>query len=335
MIARVALLGLPLALATASIAMLSIAMLSIALPSFLVLSIATPTTASAQDDPASRARALFEEGIALSDRGAYEQAIERFRESNALVERPSTLFNLGVALRELRRDAEAIDAFERFLVIADASIDDAPIAQARSWIAATQRAMASRGGTLVLEYEPHGATVRVDGMEVGSSSPLVLDLAPGAHRVELASEGREPATLELDLAPGERVARRVELAMQRSADPGEPFRIAGWIAVGTAAVAFGGAIAATVAREDQVARYHSVECDPSAWGTRLDACPELRTEIEITTGLATTTWIAAGVFAAAGVTLVLLAPGRAEHAGVAWSCAPGFAEIGIACAARF
>ncbi|MDQ3034322.1 MAG: PEGA domain-containing protein, partial [Myxococcota bacterium] len=194
-IARVAWLGIGLALASAPAATCLWAM---------------PSRASAQEDASSRARARFEEGIALADRGAYEEAIERFRQSIALVERPSTVFNLGVALRELRRDAEAIAAFERFLEIADASIDDAPIAQARGWIAATQRAMQQRGGTLVLEYEPRGATVRIDGMDVGSSSPLVLDLAPGTHRVELEAAGREPASLEVALAPGERVARRVE-----------------------------------------------------------------------------------------------------------------------------
>ncbi|MDQ3037206.1 MAG: hypothetical protein M3Y87_32735, partial [Myxococcota bacterium] len=86
---------------------------------------------------------------------------------------------------------------------------------------------------------------------------------------------------------------------------------------------------------DQVARYNSASCDPSTWGTRLDACPELRAEIETTTGIAASTWIAAGALAASGIALMLLAPSEGDHRGVTWACAPGFSEIGVACAARF
>lgn len=306
----------------------------------LALLALAPRGVSAQSaEDAARARALFDEGVALSDRGEYELAIERFRRSIALVERPSTLFNLGVALRELRRDEEAIDALERFLALADASIDPGPRAQARSWIDSMRRAIEQRGATLVLEHEPREATVLVDGMDAGAGSPLVVDVAPGAHRVEVAAPGRVTQSFEVSLAPGERLARRVALDEQRAPDPGEPLRIAGWTLVGASAAALGAAIAATVAREDQVSRYNGPACDPTVWAPRVETCPSLRAEIDVTTGLAAMAWIGGALLGGAGALLVVLAPASSEAGAapesVRVACGPGTLGLGVACAGRF
>ena len=67
--------------------------------------------ASADDE----ARALFEAGRVAFSRGRYERALENFREAYALSARAELLYNIGTALDRLRRDAEAIEAFEEFL----------------------------------------------------------------------------------------------------------------------------------------------------------------------------------------------------------------------------
>ncbi|AKF04686.1 hypothetical protein DB32_001835 [Sandaracinus amylolyticus] len=295
--------------------------------------------ASAQPVEASEARALFEEGVALSDRGDYESAVDRFQRSLALVERPSTLFNLGVALRELRRDEEAIAALERFLEIADASFDEVPRTQARAWIESMRRALAERGGTLVLEIDPPDAHVRVDGFDVTGESPIVLDVASGTHRVEVSADGVGSETFDVVLAAGGRETRRVALGPRSSPglDLGEPHRLAAIVTTSAAAVVLGGAIAATVVREDQVARYHGESCAPTTWGTRRDACPELRADIDVSTGAAIATWTTAGVLAGTAVILWLLAPAVSSEAPpVAALCAPSFStsEITITCAGR-
>lgn len=72
-----------------------------------------PAIACAQSDVA-RARALFEQGIAAGEAGNWEEAAERFRQSRAIVDRPSTIYNLAIAYEELERWDEAqatIDAY--------------------------------------------------------------------------------------------------------------------------------------------------------------------------------------------------------------------------------
>lgn len=77
--------------------------------------------ALAQDDAgrASRdleAQSLFEAGnVAFSD-GRYEDALRHFRNAHELSGRPEMLFNIGTAAERMRHDAEALEAFESFLV---------------------------------------------------------------------------------------------------------------------------------------------------------------------------------------------------------------------------
>lgn len=290
---------------------------------------ATPCTGAAQD-AAVRARTLFDEGVTLSDHGDFEGAVERFRLSLALVERPSTLFNLAVALRELGRVPEAIAALERFVDIADESIEASRRAQASTWLASLR----ARGGTLVLDYDPPHATVRIDDVDIGQDSPLVADLAPGMHRVEVSAPGSASESFEVTISPGERVARRVSLSRGPERDVGWA-DVVGWVGIGAGAAAIGGAVAATIVREDDVARYDGPLCDPSTWGTRRDACPELRSEIDATTGIAITLWITGAALAGAGTAILVLAPRPATEGQVA--CVPAVTprELGIGCNARF
>lgn len=301
-----------------------------ALACVLVLAIAPAAEAQ---DAATRARTLFEEGVTLSDRGDFEGAVARFRQSLALVERPSTLFNLGVALRELGRVPEAIETLERFVDIADASVDEARRASARAWLTSLR----ARGGTLVLDYEPPRATVVVDGAEVGSDSPLVVDLAPGEHLVEVAAGGRATARFAITLAPGERVTRRIELARAAPAGSGDLGRIVGVAALGAGAASLAAAIALTVAREDTVARYHAPSCDPTTWGTRRDLCPQLRAEIGALEGGAIAWWVISAVLFGAGATaLALTETGTGAHEGaIACAAALGPDHAGMGCGAHF
>lgn len=61
------------------------------------------------------AQSLFEAGtIAFSD-GRYRDALQHFRGAHELSQRPEMLFNIGAAAERLRRDAEALEAYETFL----------------------------------------------------------------------------------------------------------------------------------------------------------------------------------------------------------------------------
>lgn len=75
--------------------------------------------AAAQDreDAAAdeEARMRFEAGNLAYQQGRYESALNDFRQAYELSQRPALLFNIGAAAQNLRRDQEALDAFEAYL----------------------------------------------------------------------------------------------------------------------------------------------------------------------------------------------------------------------------
>lgn len=74
--------------------------------------------ANAQEGPTSderEARGLFDLGSEAYAQARYDRALKYFQEAYALSKRPGLLYNLGLTYSNLRRDREAIDAFERYL----------------------------------------------------------------------------------------------------------------------------------------------------------------------------------------------------------------------------
>ncbi len=67
------------------------------------------------DSVEEEARALFVAGRSAFDAGRYDDALERFQRSYELSPRPALLYNVAVALDRLRRDQDALDAYERYL----------------------------------------------------------------------------------------------------------------------------------------------------------------------------------------------------------------------------
>jgi len=82
----------------------------------LVLGVALATTGvHAQDLMDEEARALFQAGSTAFQDGRYEDALGHFRRAHELSRRPQLLYNIGLAADRLRRDAEALEAFEEYL----------------------------------------------------------------------------------------------------------------------------------------------------------------------------------------------------------------------------
>ena len=61
------------------------------------------------------ARRLFDIGAEAFAGARYEEALDHFEASYRLSQRPQLLYNIGLAQDRLRRDALAIESFERFL----------------------------------------------------------------------------------------------------------------------------------------------------------------------------------------------------------------------------
>ncbi len=88
-----------------------------------------------------QARTSFEAGKAAYDEGQYEAALTHFQRSYELSQKPQLQYNLGLAYDRLRRDGEALEAFEAYLAF-DPNAERA--AEVRARVAALKQAIDSR-----------------------------------------------------------------------------------------------------------------------------------------------------------------------------------------------
>jgi tetratricopeptide (TPR) repeat protein len=91
-----------------------------------------------------QAQSLFNEGVEAGKQEMWAQALDLFRRSQGIVDRPSTSFNIASALMHLDRYEEAVRAFEHFLAIADPDRDAELSRQANERIEDAKRILAVR-----------------------------------------------------------------------------------------------------------------------------------------------------------------------------------------------
>lgn len=163
----------------------------------------------ADPERVAEARALFEQGIAYAGQERWGEALEYFRRSRRLVDRPSTAFNVAVALLRLGRPTEAQRALVEYLDVAgEAPSEEERRAEARRLLELALRSIA----TVELIVEPADADVRVDGeLIAGDTAQRRLPLDPGTHAVRVTAEGFVPQSFELSLLDGETTRREVTL----------------------------------------------------------------------------------------------------------------------------
>lgn len=170
----------------------------------LLVVLAAPNVASAQARTGAaqraqdaEARALFEEGRVHAEAEQWIEALDAFRRSRAVAERPTTIFNIATTLIRLGRAQEALATITELERVAD------PRQHARILTDAAEirrQAEASlRHVTLVVT--PADATVEVDGQIIGGDGAertMVLD--PGSHAVVISADGHD--TERFSLEPG-------------------------------------------------------------------------------------------------------------------------------------
>jgi hypothetical protein len=157
-----------------------------------------------------RAKELRDAGGQALDRGDFATALEQFRSAYALFPSPNLLFNIGVALDELGRAVEAINAFEDFL-------DGAPgaPAEARELARAHVADLDARVARLEIIAATNVAVV-VDGSSIALRRARALPLIPGEHTIMAHDERGAQTSQHLLIVAGER--RRITLAFELAAD---------------------------------------------------------------------------------------------------------------------
>lgn len=149
-------------------------------------------TAAAQEVDAAadaEARARFEAGRAAMAAGRIEDALTDFGRAYELSHRPELLYNVGIAADRLRRDEEALAAFERYLAEMPPDVEnraevESRIAILRETIAAEETAapVGERGpSTAGIALAITGGVLTVGGavlLGVGVSERLRVENAP-------------------------------------------------------------------------------------------------------------------------------------------------------------
>ncbi|MET0343088.1 MAG: hypothetical protein ABW252_18920 [Polyangiales bacterium] len=158
-----------------------------------------PTSAQATQQTA-QARTLFEEGVALADRGDWVGAADRFERAYSLKPTPGIAFNWASALAET---GNLLHAQELLLKIErDASVDSSLKKQCEQ----TRRSIEPRIAKLRVRVEGQtsaDARVEVDGEPWARAAwDVTSPIDPGLHTVVLVAEGLEQARAQLTLPEG-------------------------------------------------------------------------------------------------------------------------------------
>ena len=173
----------------------------------LVLGAAVP--ARADEEPWQAARAHYEQGVDLANRGEYRAALAAFDAAYAASPHFAVLYNIGQTQVALGRPRKAIEALSRYLSDGKEQIPAPRRQQVEKQLAELESLFAD----LSVTTEPEGAAVTVDGRDFGRT-PLAgpVRLAAGTHVVTATRAGAAPVSRVVTLGEGERQA--VALALE-------------------------------------------------------------------------------------------------------------------------
>jgi tetratricopeptide (TPR) repeat protein len=150
--------------------------------------------------PDVAAREHFERGYALTQQGAFEQALDEFKLAYAASPNFSVLFNLGQAYGASGRPVQAAHTLERYLQVGGTGIDAEQRRRTVELIDGYRR----RIGRVAVAGLPAGAVVSLDGEDQGTA-PLEspLEASAGRHSVSVRAAGYQPLVRAVDVKAGE------------------------------------------------------------------------------------------------------------------------------------
>ena len=160
--------------------------------------------ASAEDG----ARAQFDTGVELFEKGQFAQASIAFARAYELRPSYKILYLVGKCENEQGHFALSLDAYTRYLAEAGDKIEQSRRDEVRAAIARLN----SRVGSVSVETNVEGVTVLVDGRKSGTTplpGPVFVDL--GEHEVKLARGADEVYREIVKVAGGQRVVVKAEI----------------------------------------------------------------------------------------------------------------------------
>ncbi|MET0384840.1 MAG: PEGA domain-containing protein [Polyangiales bacterium] len=163
-----------------------------------------PTAAVQATGSTERAREAYALGQKAFSLGDYATAQTAFEEAFANVPNPIVLVSIAESAAKQGRLESAVAAYDKYLQLRPDAPDRADVEQKRNALVATP-------GVLTITSEPPNANVIVDGQATGKQTPVLLELAPGEHFIELALTGYVADPVTIKVAPGSRAEQAVGL----------------------------------------------------------------------------------------------------------------------------
>jgi len=173
----------------------------------LVMLLAVSRAHAGGSDDQTRAQDLQAAGLKSMQAGNYLEALARFEQAMSLAPSPKIAFNMGKAHLALGNDLEALEAFDRFL-------DEAPAAPKASRDEARKavEALRSRLASLEIQSQDAGATVLIDGYQVGTVPlPRPKVVKPGPHEIYVTLHGLKPFAKTIFAGAGQKTRVPVKL----------------------------------------------------------------------------------------------------------------------------
>ncbi len=167
-------------------------------------------TAGPDEATRERARTSFQAAQQAYGEGNYQQAYEQFLVAYEAIPSPHAEYWIAKSLDGMGdRSADAARAYRTFLANPNAAqVGEEKLAEAKTRFEALRATLPAR---LTITTDPAGAGVTVDGAPAQSPSPVTVELAPGAHKLEVTLDGYEKTALDVSLQGGDELEHRIKL----------------------------------------------------------------------------------------------------------------------------
>ncbi len=165
-----------------------------------------------QQNKIEEAKRLFQQGLVLMNTNHWSQAEDKFRRSNALVSRNSSLYNLALCLTHQDRATESLKVLSE-IVDDQENPDNAELLKYKQDL---EERLLNIVGTIQLDVYPASARITIDDRlieKTGKRRTTYLD--PGDHVVVAAAEGFSNARLTISIKSGKENQVKVSLSPER------------------------------------------------------------------------------------------------------------------------
>jgi len=155
----------------------------------------------------AQADRYFKSGVQLFKEGKFSEALAEFTRAYEIAPHPLVLYNIAGCHRELSHYGDAVSFYERFLAEGKGQVPAARLTAAQAEL----DGILARIARVTVTANPDGATITVDGNQIGTLVKMPLILPPGEHKLSASAAGRKDAERTIRVASGDELA--VELSL--------------------------------------------------------------------------------------------------------------------------